>query len=391
MQLPKNIFFVAHIQKKDQLTCELVFFQRNKSLAGFVKCTSCVKYASHVKCAAAREGIYFISHRPKGDISQFPQGNYFTFGWGRIFHLQSPRFYVILTSEHIGGTIMTATLNSILNYLKRLPFERAIYFVCLSAICLISVKLILICFDKLIKKSKLDELIYNLLRISIKAFLLFITAIIVLSSLGISVSSLVATLSVVGVAFSLAVQGFLSNAFGGIQIISTKPFKIGDYIEVGSDSGLVHEVGLFYTKLNTFDKKLIQIPNGKIANETIINYTSADIRRVEVIVCLSYENEVSKVLSVLAKTFEAHPLVLNEEGLQPYAHVKEYQYSHICYTARAWCKTDDYWTVYFDTMDNLQASFAKNGVNFSYPHMNIHMVENKAVGSMTDITKFSGK
>ena len=279
---------------------------------------------------------------------------------------------------------MTATLNSILNYLKRLPFERAIYFVCLSAICLISVKLILICFDKLIKKSKLDELIYNLLRISIKAFLLFITAIIVLSSLGISVSSLVATLSVVGVAFSLAVQGFLSNAFGGIQIISTKPFKIGDYIEVGSDSGLVHEVGLFYTKLNTFDKKLIQIPNGKIANETIINYTSADIRRVEVIVCLSYENEVSKVLSVLAKTFEAHPLVLSEEGLQPYAHVKEYQYSHICYTARAWCKTDDYWTVYFDTMDNLQASFAKNGVSFSYPHMNVHMVENKAVGNATD-------
>ena len=95
------------------------------------------------------------------------------------------------------------------------------------------------------------------------------------------------------------------------------------------------------------------------------------------------------MLSVLAKTFEAHPLVLNEEGLQPYAHVKEYQYSHICYTARAWCKTDDYWTVYFDTMDTLQASFAKNGVNFSYPHMNIHMVENKAVGSMPDITKFS--
>ena len=86
-------------QKKDQLTCELVFFQRNKSLAGFVKCTSCVKYASRVKCAAARERIYFISHRPKGDISQFPQGNYFTFGASRIFHLQSPRFYAIPTSE----------------------------------------------------------------------------------------------------------------------------------------------------------------------------------------------------------------------------------------------------------------------------------------------------
>ena len=275
-------------------------------------------------------------------------------------------------------------MTEILNYIKQFPFEKAIYFVCLSAICLLSVKLILVCYDKLIKRSKLDPLVCNIVRIVIKAFLLFIALIIALSSLGIPVSALVATLSVVGVAFSLAIQGFLSNAFGGVQIISTKPFKTGDYIEVGSDAGLVHEVGLFYTKLHTFDKKLIQIPNSKIANDTIVNYTSADIRRVEVVVCLSYENEVSKVLSVLAKTFEAHPLVLTDEGLQPYAHVKEYQYSHICYTARAWCKTDDYWTVYFDTMDILQSSFAKNGVTFSYPHMNVHMMENKSAGDMMD-------
>ena len=275
-------------------------------------------------------------------------------------------------------------MTEILNYIKQFPFERAIYFVCLSAICLLSVKLILVCYDKLMKRSKLDSLVCNIVRIVLKAFLLFIALIIALSSLGIPVSALVATLSVVGVAFSLAIQGFLSNAFGGVQIISTKPFKTGDHIEVGSDSGLVHNVGLFYTKLYTFDKKLIQIPNSKIANDTIINYTSADIRRVEVIVCLSYENEVSKVLSVLAKTFEAHPLVLSEEGLQPYAHVKEYQYSHICYTARAWCKTEDYWTVYFDTMDILQSSFAKNGVTFSYPHMNVHMMENKSAGNMVD-------
>ena len=273
-------------------------------------------------------------------------------------------------------------MTEILNYIKQFPFERAIYFVCLSAICLLSVKLILVCYDKLMKRSKLDSLVCNIVRIVLKAFLLFIALIIALSSLGIPVSALVATLSVVGVAFSLAIQGFLSNAFGGVQIISTKPFKTGDHIEVGSDSGLVHNVGLFYTKLYTFDKKLIQIPNSKIANDTIINYTSADIRRVEVIVCLSYENEVSKVLSVLAKTFEAHPLVLSEEGLQPYAHVKEYQYSHICYTARAWCKTEDYWTVYFDTMDTLQSSFAKYGVTFSYPHMNVHMMENKSAGDM---------
>ena len=267
-------------------------------------------------------------------------------------------------------------------YIKQFPWDKILYFVCLSAICLISIKLILVLFDKGLRKAKLDDLVRKVLRILLKAFLLSIAVIIVLGSMGVAVSSLVATLSVVGVAFSLAIQGFLSNAFGGLQIISTKPFKKGDYIEVGSAAGLVHEVGLFYTKLNTYDKKLIQIPNGKIANDTIVNYTSSTTRRVEVVVCVSYDNEVKKVLSVLTKTFAEHPLVLSEEGLEPYAHVKEYQYSHICYTARGWCATQDYWTVYFDVMDALQSAFVKNGVTFSYPHMNVHMMEGRSAPGM---------
>ena len=263
----------------------------------------------------------------------------------------------------------------ILEYCKQLPWEKVLNFVGMSVICLLIVKLIIIVFDQGLKKSKLDPLVSKIVRITVKAFLLFIAVIIVLSSLGISVSSLVATLSVVGVAFSLAIQGFLSNVFGGIQIISNKPFKIGDYVEVGKDAGLVREVGLFYTKLDTYDKKLIQIPNGKIANDTIINYTNASNRRVEFVVCVSYDNDVDKVIDVLVKTMAKHPLVLAEEGLMPYAHVKEYQYSHVCYTARAWCLTKDYWTVYFDVTDAIKPAFEEHGVKFSYPHMNVHMIE----------------
>ena len=277
-------------------------------------------------------------------------------------------------------------MTEIWNYFKHFPLERVIYFVFLLAVCVLSIKLLLVFFDKFMKRLKLDELVCKILRITVKFFLWFIAIIIVLNSFGIPVSSLIATLSVVGVAFSLAIQGFLSNAFGGLQIISNKPFKIGDYIEVGKDAGLVHEVGLFYTKLNTYDKKLIQIPNGKISNDTIVNYTSASKRRVEFVVCVSYDNEVSKVLSVLIQTMAEHPLVLSEEGFEPYAHVKEYQYSHICYTARAWCATKDYWTVYFDIMDTIQPAFAKNGVAFSYPHMNVHVMENKLVENPSDTT-----
>ena len=273
-------------------------------------------------------------------------------------------------------------MTEIWSFIKQLPWEKVIYYICLTVICLVSVKLILILFDKFMKKSKTDTLVRTVLRVVLKAFLLSMAVIIVLGSMGVAVSSLVAMLSVVGVAFSLAIQGFLSNAFGGLQIISNKPFKTGDYIEVGADAGLVQEVGLFYTKLNTYDKKLIQIPNGKISNDTIVNYTSSNVRRVDFDVCVSYENEAAHVLSVMIDMLAAHPLVLSEEGLKPYAHVKEYRHSHICYTARAWCATQDYWTVYFDIMDAIQPTFTKHGVTFSYPHMNIHMMENRPVGHM---------
>ena len=150
-------------------------------------------------------------------------------------------------------------------FLKTLSWGKILSSLLLIAVCLFAVKLLLILFDKLVKKAKLDPIICKILRIAVKIALLFIAVIIVLGSLGVSVTSLVATLSVVGVAFSLAIQGFLSNVFGGLQIISNKPFHIGDFVDAGGEAGIVQEVGLFYTKLDTPDKKLIQVPNSAIA------------------------------------------------------------------------------------------------------------------------------
>ncbi len=265
-------------------------------------------------------------------------------------------------------------MSAVLDLLKKFPLQKTIVTILLLVVCLIVVKLILKLFDKFIKRSKIDALVYKILRIIIKIFLLFTTVIIVLSSLGISVSSLIAALSIVGVAFSLAIQGFLSNVFGGLQIISNHPFKVGDYVEAGGESGSVREVGLFYTKLETPDKKLIQIPNSNIANESIINYSNAPVRRVEFLISTSYEDNVEKVRSVLLQLIEAHPMVLHEEGKIPVAHVKEFRDNDILYTARAWCENQNYWTVYFDIMDAIKPTFEKNGISFSYPHVNVHMI-----------------
>ena len=264
-------------------------------------------------------------------------------------------------------------MNAIWNYIQNLPIAKIITSTLLLILCLISIQIILAFFNNFLKRSKLDPLVCKILRIIVKSFLLFTTVIFVLSNLGISVSSLIAALSVVGVAFSLAIQGFLSNVFGGIQIITNKAFKIGDYVEAGNEAGTVREVGLFYTKLDTPDKKLIQIPNSKITNESIINYSNAYYRRIEFLVSVSYENDVEQVKSVFLSLLSEHPLILKEGNYMPVVHVKEFRDSDICYTARAWCENKNYWTVYFDIMDKIKPTFEQNGVTFSYPHMNVHV------------------
>ena len=261
------------------------------------------------------------------------------------------------------------------DFIKDFPFAKAATTAALVIACLVATKILLTLFDKVIEKSKLDLIFRKILRIAIKVLLLFVSVIIVLGSVGVSVSSLVAALSVVGVAFSLAIQGFLSNVFGGIQIISNKPFNIGDYVDAGGESGTVREVGLFYTKLDTPDKKLIRIPNSIIANSNITNYSSAVNRRVDIIIGASYEADVEKVKATLLQLLCGHPLILCEDDLAPVVHVSAYNANDISYTLRAWCKSQDYWTVYFDIMDNIKPTFDKNGIAMSYPHVNVHMVQ----------------
>jgi small conductance mechanosensitive channel len=263
-----------------------------------------------------------------------------------------------------------------MEFIKNFPVGKAVTAVVLAVVCLAVTKILLVLFDKLMKKNKQDLIISKILRIAVKVLLLFISVIIVLGSIGISVSSLIAALSVVGVAFSLAIQGFLSNVFGGIQIISNKPFKIGDYVDAGGESGVVREVGLFYTKLDTFDKKLIQVPNSTIANSNITNYSRAPNRRVDLTVSPSYDDDTEKVKATLMQLLVEHPLVFKDGDFSPFVHVCSYNENDISYTVRAWCKGGDYWTVYFDLMDNIKPTFDKNGITISYPHINVHMVQN---------------
>lgn len=247
--------------------------------------------------------------------------------------------------------------------------------VIVAVVSLLAVKLLLKLLDRALRRSQLDETLKKLIHSLLKGALLFVTVIVVLQCLDIEVTSLVAVLSVVGLAFSLALQNFLSNVAGGMQLLASRPFKVGDFVEAGGCSGTVTEVGMFYTRLATYENKLIQIPNSAIVSANIINHFTLPTRRVDLFVSASYDAPLDLVMDTLMGLARAHQLVLDDPA--PAAHVKEYGDNAIEYALRVWCASGDYWTVYNDLIDGFKPAFDKAGIAMTYPHVNVHMIEDK--------------
>ena len=240
-------------------------------------------------------------------------------------------------------------------------------------ISLILIKVLTKVVNRALGRSKLDASLQTLLRNLVKGALWAVAAIIVLGCLGIEVTSLVAVLSVVGLAFSLALQNFLSNVAGGMQLLASHPFAVGDFVDVGVCSGTVEEIGMFYTKVTTPDNKLVQLPNSAIVTANITNFSAQPTRRVELKVSASYDAPTGQVTALLSKLAGEHPLVLADP--EPAVHVEEYGDSAIRYVMRVWCANADYWTVYYDLLDGFKPAFDEAGVEMTYPHVNVHMVE----------------
>ena len=240
-------------------------------------------------------------------------------------------------------------------------------------ISLILIKVLTKVLERALGRSKLDASLQTLLRNLVKGALWAVAAIIVLGCLGIEVTSLVAVLSVVGLAFSLALQNFLSNVAGGMQLLASHPFAVGDFVDVGVCSGTVEEIGMFYTKVTTPDNKLVQLPNSAIVTANITNFSAQPTRRVELNVSASYDAPTGEVAALLVKLAGEHPLVLADP--EPAVHVEEYGDSAIRYVMRVWCANADYWTVYYDLLDGFKPAFDEAGVEMTYPHVNVHMVE----------------
>lgn len=244
--------------------------------------------------------------------------------------------------------------------------------VLLALVCLAVIKVLLRFLDQLFVRMKISPTLLGMVRAIAKVLLLFLAVVIVMGYLGIPVTSLVAALSVVGVAVSLSIQNFLSNVMGGFQLLASSPFEVGDFVEAGGCSGVVKEIGMFYTKITTGDNKLIQIPNGSVVAANITNYSSQPTRRVDWVFSAGYDAPVEQVEQVLLDVVQGHAKTLTDP--KPFARVSKFGASSIEYTVRVWCATEDYWEVYFDVMKAVKLAFDQNGIAMTYDHLNVHMI-----------------
>lgn len=265
------------------------------------------------------------------------------------------------------------TLGIIQNTLKNFSWTQAAVISAMLVTCVVAIRILVGVADRALARTKMDPGIRTFLRSGLKVILWMVALCALLGYLGVPMTSMVALLSVLGLAVSLAVQGMLSNLAGGIMLLTAHPFSAGDFVEAGGTSGTVMEVGLVYTKLTTPDNKVIHIPNGDISGKTIVNYSANDKRRVELKFSVSYDAKPGTVKDCITRTVGEHPLTLPTP--EPFIRVSGYGSSSVEYTLRCWCATGDYWDVYFDLLEQVKSAFDAAGVEMTYDHLNVHMVE----------------
>ncbi len=273
------------------------------------------------------------------------------------------------------STAKDTILSSLGLELGSLALSNVVAAVVILIVCLIAIKVVSKAVNKLLVKSKLDKTLHAFIKSTLRILMYVLTANIVLGSLGFNVTSLVAVLSVAGLAVSLATQNSLSNLAGGITILLTRPFLVGDYIEAGGQSGTVLEIGIAYTKINSSDNRRISIPNSAISSANIVNYSTEGKRRVELTFGAAYESDVESVKNALKTAIGRCDKVLTEGKDAPFIRLSEYGESNITYLVRVWCKNADYWDVYYFLLEEVGKVFQEEGIQMSYNRLVVEQLK----------------
>ncbi len=274
----------------------------------------------------------------------------------------------------MNSSIDTSTLEEVMEKSwGQMTLEQLLTSLIILVACLVAVKLIMALARRLTGKSKMDDRVRRYILGGVKAMLYMVTILIVAQSLGIPVTSLIALVSVFGLAVSLAIQDVLSNVAGGMVILFSKPFSLGDYIETTDGEGDVVEISLTHTKLDTYGGQRVMLPNKAVVAGKIINYSARGIRRVDHTITASYDDSTEAVRSACLRAVSRTPHVRPDPA--PAVVLTAYKDSAIEYHVRFWADIAYFWDAYNTSLEEIRRCFAEDGVTMTYNHLNVHILD----------------
>lgn len=268
-----------------------------------------------------------------------------------------------------GEMMINRVTNFALNLGARILVAVIILFVGLKLIKIL-LKLVKKAFAHTDMDVSIEQFLYSLIRVSLYVLLIFLVA----SNCGVEAATIIALLGSAGVAIGLALQGSLSNVAGGVLILLMRPFRVGDYIiEAGGNEGVVDEIQIIYTKLRTADNKIVVLPNGSLANNSIVNVTTSKVRRCDIVVGISYDSDIKLAKDVLLKVLENDADTMKDKEMSVF--VSKLAESSVNLGVRCWFATDKYLAGLCRLNEEIKYALDEAKITIPYPQMDVHVVK----------------
>ena len=224
---------------------------------------------------------------------------------------------------------------------------------------------------KLMQKNKVDETLISFIESIVYIMLMIVVILAAINALGVQTTSFVAILGAAGLAVGLALQGTLGNVGSGVLLISFRPFKMGDFVTVGGETGTVAGISIFATTLHTLDNKVVIVPNSAVSGGNITNFSDRETRRIDLKFGIGYGDDLKMAKTILEDIMKADTRILAEPA--PFVGVSELGDSSVNFVFRPWVKSADYWDVYFDMHEKVKLTFDEKGISIPFPQMDVHL------------------
>ncbi|WP_396597370.1 mechanosensitive ion channel family protein [Dokdonia sp. R86516] len=231
---------------------------------------------------------------------------------------------------------------------------------------------------KFFKRKDYDPTLEKFIADLINWTLKIVLFVLVITQVGVKTTSLVAIIGAAGLAIGLALQGSLANFAGGVLILLLRPFKVGDFIKAQGQEGTVKEISIFQTKLNTFGNQLAIIPNGKLSNETIVNFTEEGIRKEAITFGIDYGDDVKLAKNILLTLVNEQEQVIQEEGKAPMIVLAELGDSSVNLSLRYWAKNEDFWNLRWLVLEEGKERLEAAGITIPFPQRDVHIHKNES-------------